>query len=80
LEINFELVIIFKVSITKQEKTMRSIEDVEEAIRTCDRIINNLKTKEDEEEVKREDDIRLRFITRRNVLKWVFDEKKDDWI
>ena len=59
---------------------MRSIEDVEEAIRTCDRIINNLKTKEDEEEVKREDDIRLRFITRRNVLKWVFDEKKDDWI
>jgi hypothetical protein len=60
---------------------MRSIEEVEEAIRTCDRMINHLKSDEDEEEErKRKDKIRLRFISRRNVLQWVFDEKKDDWI
>jgi hypothetical protein len=63
---------------------MRSIEEVEEAIRTCDRIINNLKSDEDEEEERKRKDewyeIRLRFIYRRKVLQWILDEKKDNWI
>ena len=63
---------------------MRSIEEVETAIKVCDRIIINLlKTEEDEdeeEERKRKDEIRLRFISCRSFLQWVFDEKKDDWI
>jgi len=79
LEINFELVILFKVSITKQDTTMRSIEEVEAAINECDRIIINLKSEEDEER-KRRDEIRLRYISKRNLLQWVLDEKKDDWI
>ena len=61
---------------------MRSIKEVEAAINACDSIIINLKSEEyeEEEERKRYDEIRLRFISRRNVLQWVFDEKKDDWI
>ena len=64
---------------SEEDEEQKRREEVEEAINTYDRIINLLKSEEDEEQ-KRRDEIRLRYISKRNLLQWVLDEKKDDWI
>ena len=68
---------------------MRSNEEIERAIKTCDDVITMYsdvifkKPKEeqgDEEEQRMMAETHYRFVARRNVLRWILDDTKEDWI